>query len=302
MSPPTVSVVLPVYNADQYLSTAVESILDQTYTDFELIALDDGSTDRSPEILRRYAETDDRVRVIHRPQPTLGALLNEGLREARGRYVARMDADDISRPRRLERQVDYLNAHPGVGIVGAQAQAISPEGYPIRRLDHPLTHDAIDAALLNGDGAALSHPVIMMRTDVAGQVGGYPSDRETSEDVDLYLRAAEQSRLANLSSVLLDYRLRPDSICHTRYGQQAIDTRAIVRAALRRRGADDRTPPTMDLSQQKHYQDPVHLRLLWARRALRAGHVRSAFYQLKVAFRHRPSFVVDGSLLRRILS
>jgi hypothetical protein len=212
-----------------------------------------------------------------------------------------MDADDVSRPHRLERQVEYLNAHPDVGIVGAQVRAIDPEGRPIRQIEHPHNHDDIDQALLRGDGAALSHPVILMRADLVHQVGGYPTDRETSEDVDLYLRAAEHSRLANLPSVFLDYRLRPDSICHTRYDQQAIDTREIIQAALWRRGADDSSPPSIDLSRQQHFQDPVYLRLLWARQALRAGHPISAAHQLVTAARQRPSFVLDGPLLFRAL-
>jgi glycosyltransferase involved in cell wall biosynthesis len=296
-----VSVVLPVYNAERYLATALDSLLNQTYGDFEIIAVDDGSTDRSVDILNRYADRDGRIRVLRRPQETLGAVLDEGVGEARGTYIARMDADDVAYPDRFEAQVRYLRAHSDVGIVGGQTRLIDPEGFPLGPAERPLSHDAIETALLQGEGAAMEHPAVMMRTAVVRKVGGYPRHRETSEDVDLYLRIAECARLANLPKTLLDYRLRPDSICHTQYDQQVVDTRDIIRGALRRRGQTDCDVPSLDVSRDESFNRPAYLRLQWCKRALRAGHGRSALHQVVEALRTEPEIALDPSIWSRVL-
>jgi glycosyltransferase involved in cell wall biosynthesis len=299
MTPP-VSVIMPVYNAERYLSPAIESILAQTFCDFEVIALDDGSTDSSPEILARYAKQDRRVRVFRRPQATLGALLNEGLREARGDYIARMDADDVSRPIRFEQQLHFLDTHPDVGIVGAQALAISPEGHPIRPLDHPLDHDGIEWDLLSGNGAALRHPAVMMRADVIRKVGGYSGDLETAEDVDLYLRVAEVARLANLPETLLEYRYHPSSINSTRRPQQIEDMRDIIGGALQRRGYEA-APPQMNTRYPRGYRNPAYLRLKWSKQALLSGFVRTSIRQFAEALRADPAVMMKIPVLYRSL-
>jgi len=299
MTPP-VSVIMPVYNAEQYLSSAIESILAQTFCDFEVIALDDGSTDSSPEILARYGKQDRRVRVFTRPQATLGALLNEGLREAQGDYIARMDADDISRPTRFEQQLQYLHTHPDVGIVGAQALAISPEGEPIRPLDHPVDHDEIEWDLLSGNGASLRHPAVMMRADVIQKVGGYSGDLETAEDVDLYLRVAEVARLANLPETLLEYRYHPSSINSTRRPQQTRDMHDIIEGALQRRGYE-KAPPEMNTRYPRDYRNPAFFRLKWSKQALLSGFVRTSIHQFAEALRADPAVITEIPVLYRAL-
>jgi len=299
MTPP-VSVIMPVYNAERYLSPAIESILSQTFCDFEVIALDDGSTDSSPEILARYAKQDRRVRVFRRPQATLGALLNEGLREARGDYIARMDADDVSRPTRFEEQLQYLDTHSDVGIVGSQALAISPEGDPIRPLDHPLDHDGIESDLLSGNGAALRHPAAMMRAGVIRKVGGYSGDLETAEDVDLYLRVAEVARLANLPETLLEYRYHPSSINSTRRPQQIKDMRDIIRGALQRRGYE-KVPPQMSIRHPRDYRNTAYLRLKWSKQALRSGFIMTFIRQFAEALRADPAVIAKIPVLYRAL-
>src|SRR4051812_26679567 len=124
---PTVSVLMAVYNGEQYLREAVNSILSQTFKDFEFIIIDDGSTDRSPELLASYARADSRVKLISRPNKGLTKSLNEGLHAARGEFVARMDGDDISLPERFERQVSYLREHPEVVLVGSRVEFIDPD-------------------------------------------------------------------------------------------------------------------------------------------------------------------------------
>jgi glycosyltransferase involved in cell wall biosynthesis len=292
---------MPVYNAERYLARAVESVLAQTYGDFEVLALDDGSTDRSPAILRHYAHRDDRLRVVRRPQPTLGALLNVGIDAARGMYVARMDADDVCRPRRLERQVQYLDAHPDVGIVGTGATIIDPEGYPLGPRGHPHVHDAIVRSLLDGNGAALTHPALLMRRDVVLNAGGYPSDRRTCEDVALFLRVAGVARLANIREDLLLYRTHKTSVCHTDYRQQRRDLYDLIAAERERRGWPPPPRSIATAGREQHYDRPGYLRLLWMKQALRSGYLRSALHNLREAFREHPGFLLDWPLLRIVL-
>src|SRR5215831_13102998 len=125
---PCVSVVLPVYNGEKYLAEALDSILQQTFNDYELIVIDDGSTDRSSAIIESYVKKDRRV-IVHR-QDNCGLImsLNQGSSLARGKYIARMDADDVSLPQRLEKQLDYLEQRPDIGLLGTWIQDIGPNG------------------------------------------------------------------------------------------------------------------------------------------------------------------------------
>ena len=151
---PQVSVTMAVHDAEKYLAAALESIQTQTFTDFELIAVDDGSRDGSLAILERHAARDSRLRVIARPHAGVVATRNAALAAARADWVAVMDADDIAHPERLARQLTHLRCHPEVLALGAGVEIIDPEGWPIRRLTVPLDHAAIDAALMRGRGEA----------------------------------------------------------------------------------------------------------------------------------------------------
>src|SRR4051812_13632630 len=159
---PTISVLMPVYNAEKFVSEAIESILRQTYTDFEFLIVDDGSTDDSVDIVNEYAQQDKRIVHIVRPHAGLNTTLNEGLKVAKGKYLARMDADDISLPQRFARQVKYLDAHPECVLVGSRVMLMDMYGSPFAESFHKLSHDKIDAELLRGSGWALVHPATMM--------------------------------------------------------------------------------------------------------------------------------------------
>src|SRR5918996_2481069 len=117
ISTPKVSVVMPAYNAAVYLDEAVTSILNQTFREFEFIVINDGSTDDTVSILDKYEKSDSRIRVYHQENQGMIAALNRGCRLARGKYIARMDADDISLPRRFERQLEFMEGHPQIGIL-----------------------------------------------------------------------------------------------------------------------------------------------------------------------------------------
>ncbi|HTL31419.1 MAG TPA: glycosyltransferase, partial [Tepidisphaeraceae bacterium] len=192
---PAISVLMTVYNSRQYVAEAAQSILDQTFRDFEFIIIDDGSSDDSLAILKQLAETDSRVRLVSRPNTGLARALNEGLDLAESEFVARMDADDVSLPQRFEKQIAYLRSHPDCVAVGSQAVNIDPYGMPLLRRDVKLTHDEIDAELMQGKGGAMIHPAVMMRRDAVLAAGKYRHEYNTLEDLDLFLRLAERGKL-----------------------------------------------------------------------------------------------------------
>ena len=203
---PTISVLMPVRNARRYLEEAVESVLGQTCGDFEFLIIDDGSTDGSLEILKQYAVRDARIRLTGRPKKGLAATLNELIDQARGEFIARMDADDVSLSERFQHQVDYLRAHPECVLVGCRAWYCDAEGDPLYEYPTLGDHEAIDTFHFQMKGPALIHPSVMMRRDAVLAVGKY-RDFAIAEDVDLFLRLAEHGRLARLPQFLINYRI-----------------------------------------------------------------------------------------------
>jgi glycosyltransferase involved in cell wall biosynthesis len=242
---PAVSVLMPAYNAERYLEEAVESILAQTYKDFEFLIIDDGSTDGTRGILERFAARDPRVRYRSRPNTGLVVALNEMIAMARAPLLARMDADDVALPDRFERQVHYLKAHPEVLVVGGMIDLIDYKGRVIASGGNPLTDDAeLQQSALEGK-TPLSHPTVMMRREVVLAVGGYRQEMDLAEDLDLWLRLGERGQLANLPRVVLKYRLHAQSVCWSRQSQQIDRCRAAIEDACERRGVavPDVPPP-----------------------------------------------------------
>ncbi len=203
---PRVSVLMPVYNAERYLSEAIESILNQTYENFEFIIVNDGSTDQSLKIIRNFEMSDSRINIISRDNTGIVGALNDGLEIASGEYIARMDADDVSLPDRLEAQVDYMNSNPDCVIVGGHAWVIDPDGDILKLYRRPLHHEDIMEQLLQADGGAIVHPVAMFRKSAFDKVRGYRKEFELIEDLDLYLRLLECGKLANIDQTLIYYR------------------------------------------------------------------------------------------------
>ena len=232
---PAISVLLPVYNAERFIREAVDSVLFQSLGDFELLALDDGSTDGSLIILREYETRDNRVRIITRENRGLVASLNELIAAARGRYLARMDSDDISMPQRFERQVMFLESSPDRVAVGGWVIHIDENGLPIGPIKSPTLHFDIDQAHLKGH-ASIWHPAAMIRKDAIVSVGGYREEFRHAEDLDLWLRLAEVGKLSNLSEFVLCYRLHGNSVSQANgLLQQSAAERACA-SAWRRRG------------------------------------------------------------------
>lgn len=186
-----------------FLPEAVGSILRQTFTDFTLIIINDGSTDGTEQYLNTLK--DRRVVVVNKANEGIGATLNRGLEMCQSEYVARMDADDISLTERFKSQIEFLDAHPDVVMLGTQIEFLIGT-VAQRALKAPVEHEAIEARLMKGR-AGLCHPSLMFRTAIAKACGGYPSTA-LGEDFDFYLRMCDFGRAANLDQVLFQYRLQ----------------------------------------------------------------------------------------------
>lgn len=272
MSDPVISVVMPVFNAERFLTDAVESVLSQTFRDFELIAIDDGSTDRSLEILNGLSRRDARIRVISRPNKGISVTRNEGIEQARGEYIAATDADDVSMPIRFESQIRFLRNHPDHVAVGGQVVLTDTEGEPLRRWDlYEPTHDLIDAAHLVGRSGAISHPSCLFRREALRKVGGYSDRFEVAHDIDLFLRLAEVGKLGNVPETVMHYRLHPGSACNQKTRRMHDEIAEILAAARKARSmsmmpAPSQPPPVTPSRQEQ----------AWAFWALSSGHVSTA--------------------------
>lgn len=201
---PNVSVVMPVRDGAEHVSEAIESVLGQSFEDFDLHVVDDGSSDGTDRIVEGFAESDSRVVLHRREKAGIVAALEHGIRASAGRYVARMDADDICMPDRLERQVAVLDDAPTIGVLGSNYVEIRSDGStgPVSRL--PVSPFEIAATLT--DTNPVAHPTVMMRRCVIEELGGYRDAFPLCEDYDLWLRASEICDIANLEEVLLAYR------------------------------------------------------------------------------------------------
>lgn len=271
-SRPLISVIMAVWNAQRYLGRCLRSMARQTVTDYEFIIVDDGSTDGSRRFLERWARKDRRIRLITRENRGLTRSLNEALAAARGDYIARMDADDISLPNRFALQIDYLVHHPECVAVGSEVLLIDPEGWPIAPRGHVQTHAEISRKLLQGNGGAMSHPAIMVRAAVLRAIGGYDERFAVAQDFDLFLRLAEVGQLANLPEVLLLWRQSKQSVNQTRHAQWNEVKRLALQNAMERRGIHLDIQAIL-AADQRPSQTP---RLAWGRAALNCGHPWSA--------------------------
>jgi glycosyltransferase involved in cell wall biosynthesis len=203
-----VSVILPVYNGARYIAESVTSVLNQTFTDFELIIINDGSSDNTSEILKTF--TDSRIVLIQRENRGLIDTLNEGLAFAHGEYVARMDADDVMLPERLAKQVAYLDDHPRVAVLGGWAEVINESGEKIGFYDYPPTdYHKLRTYILKSN--PFIHSTVMFRREVILRAGGYRQYRHI-EDYELWTRVVFKYQGTNLPEPLIKYRVHLESI------------------------------------------------------------------------------------------
>jgi len=235
---PLVSVVMSAYNKGDFIGEAIESILGQSFPDFELIVVNDGSTDGSGEIIERYKRADSRLQAFDQPNRGVVYTANRGCALARGKYIARLDADDVAMPTRLERQVEFLERQPQVAVLGAGWYILGRGGKCLGPIAPAEDDGAIRELLPRRNCFAQS--AVMMRTDVFRAVGGYRPAFPPAEDYDLWLRISDRYQMANLPYPLLYYRMHPQQATLNRMEQVAkaiLATRAVTQR--RRSGGSD---------------------------------------------------------------
>jgi glycosyltransferase involved in cell wall biosynthesis len=234
---PAVSVIMAVRDGQQWLQHAVDSILTQTFSNFELLIIDDGSSDKTPNILADYRARDRRVIVIPQAREGLVRALNRGLARARAPFVARLDADDVALPQRLQHQLSYFEERPKTNLLGTWAQVIDGFGRPKR-----LLRPAVDGRILLQTLARTNpfiHSSVMFRTVIARKLGGYHLPFEAAEDYDLWLRFSEIGDIAILPEVLIQYRRHISSVTARRAVTQVFSVRLAKQASEARRQARD---------------------------------------------------------------
>jgi len=229
---PAITVLMPVYNAAAYVAKAVQSTLDQSFTDFELLIIHDASSDDSSMIIGSF--DDPRIRIItHEKNMGLVASLNDGLDHARGRYIARMDADDMMLPQRLEKQFRYLEEHEGIGLVATFVDLINPDGAVTGEWDtdrEAVTEEEIRAMMPRT--TCIAHPSVMIRRSALGSLR-YEARMVEGEDWDLWLRMLSRGlRIAKIPETLLLYRQHPHSFTGAARARRPLELRLLV---MRRR-------------------------------------------------------------------
>jgi glycosyltransferase involved in cell wall biosynthesis len=255
-----ISVLMSVYNGQPFLGKAVSSILTQSFSDFDFIIVNDGSTDSSLKILQEYEVADKRVRVLNRPNTGMVGALNEGFAICQGKYIARMDADDIADPKRLERQLTYFQSHPNCVLLGGQGIYIDSDGDSVGRWIVPLSHEEIDNKHIGGSAGCIIHPAATFLSSAFERVGLFDPAYPTAQDLDLWLKLAEVGRVANLPEVMVYYRLHLQNMSFRQEREQRKEVQTIVNQSRYRRGitepiqiADPATPSTCKRSRQEGY-------------------------------------------------
>ena len=245
MSSPTVSVVMSVFNGQTFLPEAIESILSQTYRDFEFVIIDDGSTDNTPDILAEYASRDARIRIHRHANKGRAESLNIGVSVAKGEYIARMDADDIALPDRLQEQMRFMESHPEVGLIGGALELITADGRALKTIRYPLEDSAIRSVML--EYSPFAHPTVIVRKEVVLASGGYRKALLDADDYDLWLRMSERTQLANLEKSVLRYRIHRGQVSIKNMKHQILCVLAASAAAEQRRNG--RSDPLADIQE-----------------------------------------------------
>lgn len=224
---PKVTVLMPVYNSENYLKESIEGVLNQTFKDFEFLIINDGSTDRSVEIIQSY--DDDRIRFINNQDNKFYMKrLNEGIEIAQGKYIARMDSDDICLPERLQKQVEVLDKNPDVGIVGTFWQMF---GSRDNLVEVPQNHD--DIKVFSIFHSPFGHPTVMFRKSMFNEFSlRYSEDFPFAEDYELWTRALKYFKGANINEVLLNYRVHCMGVTSSRSEVQHDTARRVRKRIL----------------------------------------------------------------------
>jgi glycosyltransferase involved in cell wall biosynthesis len=256
-----VSVVMPAYNVERFVEATMESILAQTHRDFELIIVDDGSTDRTLEILESFRRVDPRVCVLTQENSGVAAARNAGISEARAQWIAVMDADDIMEPYRLERQIAFIEDHPDLAIASSLVTWIDPDGRELGRSQSNLTTEqAVLDEYRKDPVLILSHPTCFIRRDILLRVGGYRTEFWASSDIDLFNRIADAGgKILVQPEYLVRYRIHSGSVTGITSGWDSTLHRWIRQCSLhRQQGLPE---PTLEEYRMMWRDEPWYRRL-----------------------------------------
>jgi glycosyltransferase involved in cell wall biosynthesis len=204
-----ISVLMPVYNAEKFIAEAIRSVLNQSFSAFEFIIINDGSTDSTKEIIHSF--DDPRIIVIDQPNMGVAASLNKGLRLSRAPWVARFDADDVCHPLRLEKQMDFLKNNPGYILVGSDVEVIDTRGSFIYSFQH-AAHNYEDILQLKSSECGFVHSTVCYNKEAVMQVGGYDENAHTFEDHVLWKNLIKEGKACNLKEPLIKMRFNPESV------------------------------------------------------------------------------------------
>lgn len=276
MPKPLISVVMPVYNAGRYLIDAVASILEQSTGDWEMICVNDGSTDASAQLLDWFALQDPRIRVIHQANQGIVSALNRGCQAAIAPLICRMDADDIALPNRLRCQLAFMRESVNCVAVGGAILQLDEDSAPLGIQRLPSDHEKIIDNLLHRR-TGLFHPTTLIRSQDMKAIGGYRDQYQWVEDHDLWLRLARRGRLVNLPTVVLCYRQHANSVCWQRSQIQRARMNELLKEAYQGRGQCVPEELQLQASLGRAPAGPGK----WARVAARGGHPRTAWKHLK---------------------
>jgi len=238
---PRVSVVVPTFDGARFLPAMLAAVLGQTRRDLELIVVDDGSTDATPAILAEAARRDPRVRAVRQPRGGHTRATTHGLALARGDLYAHCDHDDVWEPTRLERGIDYLDAHPEVGVVGTWATVVDAADRPIGVTEPPC--DPADVAAAMRDGDAVVNSTALARLALVRALGGHRQAFHQASDYDLWMRASERSQVANLPERLVRYRVH---FGNTSVRRLEVTARGLVAARTAGRHRREGRPDTVE--------------------------------------------------------
>lgn len=205
---PKISVIMSVYNGERHLKEAIDSILKQTYNDFEFIIINDGSTDGTAQIFAEFQ--DQRLRILHQKNMGLPKSLNKAINLAQGKYIARMDADDIALPQRLEKQVRFLEENPSIAVLGSMCNEIDWRGNVTPCPVYPLTDAEIRKEIVKRN--PFIHSSVIMRREIFNIVGLYNEDCRYSQDYELWFRVIKHFKVANLPEILIMRRLHKSAL------------------------------------------------------------------------------------------
>jgi len=275
-----ISVVIPVYNGDQFLREAIESVLGQSHRDLEVLLIDDGSTDGSQGIMQLYARSDTRVRFIKQENRGRCEAANRGLEEARFDWVARLDADDVFLPRKIERQLQYLADYPGARVIGTLGYFINGEGQRLGFLGTggPFDESGFRKHFERGTPVRFIHSSVLMHRRTVLDAGGYRTEFRQVEDTDLWNRLAERGHLLfTVPEPLVHYRIHGRSVSIEKKKEQELyDAWALECMRRRRQGGEE--PPLADFvkgQERRPWYEKVDSRRRYAGEAL---YQRAALY------------------------